>query len=216
MKRTALQSWTLGIWLAGFIVLEVVVLVAVLRFKVDAFQISAAVVDHFEGAFTSADSGVRAEVKKGLSGIASGKVTARTAFQFREHLQRYLPKAVSSEMLDWLVDNCAENRVSSLQLTYLQIYLPWLAVMIAGLLGENSNQRVSITKARASLASSAVLQLLFLMFLVSTLLIGDLSATRNIELVATLVTALVGTLVQFVFPAAPEIPQPSSPKPAEG
>lgn len=67
-----------------------------------------------------------------------------------------------------------------------------------------------MAKARASLVCSVALQTLFVLFLVNTLLVGDLGATRNIELLATLVTALVGTLVQFVFPAAPEIQKPGS------
>lgn len=209
MKRSALQLWTLALWLVGLVLIEGLILTATLRYEVDTFVIKATDVTAFEAAFSPKDASVKAEATRRMRLLSAGKITQRTSATFKRYLKDGLPVEVEDGLLNWLVSNCAENRVSGLQMTFLQIYLPWLAVMIAGLLGHSSGgAKIPVTKARASIICSAALQVLFVLFLLNTLLVGDLGATRNVELLATLVTALVGTLVQFVFPASPEISKP--------
>ena len=66
-------------------------------------------------------------------------------------------------------------------MTYLQIYLPWLAVMVAGLLADSTSRRVALLKAKASLATSAVLQLIFVLFLVILFLSAILLARATLH-----------------------------------
>jgi hypothetical protein len=211
MKRGTLQFWTLIIWFTGLVTLQVIVLIAATVYRIDTFVIKATDVAAFEDAFAPAESAVKQEGSRKIRVLAAGRIQQRTSGEFRQYLRNGLPSQVEPALLNWLVDNCTENRMAGLQMTFLQIYLPWLAVMIAGLLGNTTEKGVALSKARASISCSVALQILFILFLLNTLLIGDLAATRNIELMATLVTALVGTLVQFVFPAAPEVQGPAAP-----
>lgn len=210
MKRGALQLWTLGVWFVGLLTMQVILLVAGFFVGVDSFVIKGTDVDWFEKSFAPTEGDVNAvkeEGKRMIRMLASDRIASRTVEQFKTFLAGKLPSQAHI-LLGELADKCRENRAFGLQMTFFQIYLPWLAVMIAGLLANTSHRRVALSKARASIFLSVGLQILFVVFLVNTFLMGDLAATRNVELMATLITALVGTLVQFVFPAAPEVQTP--------
>jgi hypothetical protein len=157
--------------------------------------------------YKSVDEKVGADIRKALTSIALGKINARSVPEFQKSIKGKFPKddAVNDDMLDWLAGVCAQHRVSGLSMTYLQIYLPWFVVMFAGLFADTTSRKVPRNKAISSLLLSVLLQVLFLAVLLSTLAIGDLSGTRDIQLVATMVAALVGALVQFVFPSSPDV-----------
>ena len=99
MKRGTLQTLTLAIWLSGFIVLQGLVLVAVVRFQSDSFVIKARDITRFEDSFRPSDAALKEEAVRGLKLAAAGPIAARTKAEFKTYLQRLLPKQVGSTNL---------------------------------------------------------------------------------------------------------------------
>ncbi len=209
MGRYTLQWVVLLIWSCGLIALEATVHRAVERDQLDAFKVDPIAADQFENTFKGADPKVGADIKSVLLNLTQGAIYARSKPEFREQLKGLFPKddAVTEPMLTWVVNRCAQDKVGGLSYTYLQIYLPWLCVMLAGLFAESSRKKIPINKSVASIACSVGLQVLFLATLINAFEDGDLNAMRDPQLMATMVTAIVGVLVQFVFPAGAHVSQ---------
>jgi hypothetical protein len=205
MKRSKLQTSVLLIWVCGFCCLAVIVLVAVFHYDLDVFEITPIVADQFESTFKNVNPNVGAGVQKILLDLARTPPYARNGAEFRDELKQAFPinEGVTEPMLKWLIERCAKHKASDLLVVFIQIYFPWLVIMLAGLLAEDTVRSLPRNKALASIGCSVILQLAFVAFLLNTLIYGDLNGTRDIELVATLFTGLVGVLVQFVFPSAP-------------
>lgn len=212
MRRFALQWVVLLIWSSGLIGLEAIVHKAVERDQLDAFKVDPIAADQFENTFKGTDPKVGADVKGVLLNLTQGAIYARSKPEFREQLKGLFPKddAVTEPMLTWVVNRCAQDKVGALSYTYLQIYLPWLCVMFAGLFAESSRKRIAVSKSLACIVCSIGLQVVFLAMLINTLEASDLNAMRDPQLMATMVTAIVGVLVQFVFPAGAHLPQPGA------
>ena len=223
MKRQKLQHWIFWIWLGGLGVLEFTVFWSSYEFKLDSFEVGPRVAQEFENTYKASDARLADDGKRVLDNLSHGKINARDEAGFKAELLHLFPKddLPRPYVVNWLVSECAQKQVQKLWSVYLQIYAPWLVVMLTAMFADarhdsgpirskkaisaRGSQRkagvmtVSSGTARIAIGTSLSLQLFFLMFLIMTLNEGDLSGTRDIQPIATIVAAIVGCLVQFVF-----------------
>lgn len=220
MERSRLQVWILAIWVLGCVVLELCVWSAHTS-EIDGFIVGDKVFIALRE-ILSADPAWG--VAEGTSPADRDRENqrerrARDLYQqLKQSVEADAPRTkqafetlaratlVGSEFkANWVFKKvrhaAAQDRVAPLFWGLLQVYAPWLTIMLVGLFTDAvPKAQVSRPRVMAAIALSALLQVVFIAIVAATLFVADLANTEDPRSKAIFFSSMVGALVQFAFP----------------